>query len=310
MKLSRRLIPDIATLQAFECAARHGSFTQAAHELNLTQSAVSRQIKDLEGQLGVLLFERVRQRILLSDAGRKFLPEVRRLLTQTEDTMLRAMASAESTSSLSIATLPTFGSRWLMPRLPDFVDAHPGVALNVASRSAPVDFEEQPFDLAIHYGQPVWAHATCRYLCSEVIAPVASPDLLARHPVEGAQSLESEPLLHLATRPKIWAQWFESCGVEARSAYRGHRFDQFSMVIEAALAGLGFALLPLYLIEQELREKRLAIVFDQPLRTENDYYLVVPEGKHENPLTQTFCDWISGQVGKSDYSALVHSSQA
>jgi len=95
MKLSRRLIPDIATLQAFECAARHGSFTQAANELNLTQSAVSRQIKDLESQLGVLLFERIRQRILLSDAGRKFLPEVRRLLNQTEDTMLRAMASAQ-----------------------------------------------------------------------------------------------------------------------------------------------------------------------------------------------------------------------
>ncbi len=122
MKLSRRLIPDIATLQAFECAARHGSFTQAANELNLTQSAVSRQIKDLESQLGVLLFERIRQRILLSDAGRKFLPEVRRLLNQTEDTMLRAMASAQSTSSFSVATLPTFGTRWLMPRIPDFVE--------------------------------------------------------------------------------------------------------------------------------------------------------------------------------------------
>ena len=94
MKLSRRLIPDVTTLQAFECAARHGSFTQAAHELNLTQSAVSRQIKDLEEQLGVLLFERVRQRVVLSDDGRRFLPEVRKLLHQTEETMLRAMASA------------------------------------------------------------------------------------------------------------------------------------------------------------------------------------------------------------------------
>ncbi len=221
MKLSRRLIPDIATLQAFECAARHGSFTQAAHELNLTQSAVSRQIKDLESQLGVLLFERIRQRILLSDAGRKFLPEVRRLLNQTEDTMLRAMASAQSTSSFSVATLPTFGTRWLMPRISDFIEKHPGIAINVASRSGVFDFEEQPFDLAIHYGQPVWAHATCTFLCSEVIVPVASPSLLkARHP-SAPEELENEPLLHLATRPKMWAQWFESCGVEGRSAYRG-----------------------------------------------------------------------------------------
>jgi len=310
MKLSRRLIPDIATLQAFECAARHGSFTQAAHELNLTQSAVSRQIKDLEGQLGVLLFERIRQRILLSDAGRKFLPEVRRLLNQTEDTMLRAMASAQSASSLSIATLPTFGSRWLMPRLPDFLEHNPGVALNLASRSAVFDFDEQPFDLAIHYGKPVWAHATCSYLCSELIVPVASPAFVTEHPVQEPAALEEKPLLHLATRPKIWAQWFEACGIEARSAYRGHRFDQFSMVIEAALAGMGFALLPLYLIEQELREKRLVLIFDKPLKTENDYYLVVPEGKHENPLTQIFCSWITGQVGRSNYQELIHSAPA
>lgn len=307
MKLSRRLIPDIATLQAFECAARHGSFTQAANELNLTQSAVSRQIKDLEQQLGVLLFERIRQRILLSDAGRNFLPEVRRLLNQTEDTMLRAMASAQATSSFSVATLPTFGMRWLMPRIPDFVEKHPGIAINVASRSRVFDFEEQPFDLAIHYGQPVWAHATCTYLCDEVVVPVASPNFLKNHPVSVPEDLEKQPLLHLATRPKMWAQWFETCGLEGQSAYRGHRFDQFSLVIGAAMAGLGFALLPLYLIEQELRDGQLVVLFEKPMHTENDYYLVVPEGKLENPLTQVFCQWIAGQVGNTDYSTLVHS---
>lgn len=309
MRLSRRLIPDITTLQAFECAARHGSFTQAAHELNLTQSAVSRQIKDLENQLGVLLFERIRQRILLSDAGRKFLPEVRRLLNQTEDTMLRAMASAQSTSSFSIATLPTFGARWLMPRISDFLDKHPGIALNIASRSGVFDFEEQPFDLAIHYGQPVWAHATCSFLCSEVIVPVASPRLLKTQQLSMAEELEDQPLLHLATRPKMWAQWFESCGLEGKSAYRGHRFEQFSMVISAAVAGLGFALLPLYLIEQELQSGKLVLLFEKPMRTENDYYLVVPEGKLENPLTQEFRQWISSQVGNTDYFRLVHSKE-
>jgi len=307
MRLSRRLIPDIATLQAFECAARHGSFTQAAHELNLTQSAVSRQIKDLENQLGVLLFERIRQRILLSDAGRKFLPEVRRLLNQTEDTMLRAMASAQATSSFSIATLPTFGARWLMPRISDFLDKHPGIALNIASRSGVFDFEEQPFDLAIHYGQPIWAHATCSFLCSEVIVPVASPNLLKAQQPSMPEELEDQPLLHLATRPKMWAQWFESCGLEGKSAYRGHRFEQFSMVISAAVAGLGFALLPLYLIEQELQSGKLVLLFEKPMRTENDYYLVVPEGKLENPLTQEFRQWISSQVGNTDYFRLVHS---
>jgi LysR family transcriptional regulator, glycine cleavage system transcriptional activator len=297
MKLSRRLIPDVTTLQAFECAARHGSFTQAAAELNLTQSAVSRQIKDLEGQIGVLLFERVRQRVILSDAGQKFLPEVRRLLTQSEELMVRAMASARSESTLSIASLPTFGSRWLTPRLPDFLMRHPGTVINIASRSQPFDFEEQNFDLAIHYGQPVWAHATCSYLCSEIIVPVANPALCEQHPMKEPGELEDKPLLHLATRPKMWAQWFEHNGGEMKSAYRGNRFDQFSMVIEAAAAGLGFALLPRYLIEQELASGHLRVVFDRPMQTENSYYLVVPEGKLENPISQAFRGWITAQVG-------------
>ncbi|MDO9416654.1 LysR family transcriptional regulator [Pararhizobium sp.] len=298
MKLSRRLVPDVTTLQAFECAARHGSFTQAANELNLTQSAVSRQIKDLETQLGVLLFERVRQRVVLSDAGQTFLPDVRRLLHQAEETMLRAMASAHSESTLSIASLPTFGSRWLTPRLPAFLAQHPGTTLHIASRSAAFDFEEENFDLAIHYGQPVWAHAVCSYLCSEIILPVASPGLLARLTPGEPAELEIELLLHLATRPKMWAQWFETVGVEARAAYRGHRFDQFAMVIEAATAGLGFALLPRYLIQQELASGELLIVFDRPMKTENSYYLVVPEGKLENPVSQAFRTWIVEQVSE------------
>lgn len=296
MKLSRRLIPDVTTLQAFECAARHGSFTQAAHELNLTQSAVSRQIKDLEEQLGVLLFERVRQRVVLSDDGRRFLPEVRKLLHQTEETMLRAMASASSEHSLSIATLPTFGSRWLTPRIPGFLAENPGTIVNIASRSAPFDFDEENFDLAIHYGQPVWARAACSYLCSEVILPAASPELVKSWNLAEPKDLERAPLLHLATRPKLWAQWFELNGGSADTAYRGHRFDQFSMVIETAVAGLGFALLPYYLIEQELANGRLAVVFDRPMETENSYYLAVPEGKLENPLSQAFRAWISKQV--------------
>jgi LysR family glycine cleavage system transcriptional activator len=299
MKLSRRLVPDITTLQAFECAARHGSFTQAAAELNLTQSAVSRQIKDLESQIGVLLFERIRQRVVLSDAGQKFLPEVRRLLHQSEEMMVRAMASARSESSLSIASLPTFGSRWLTPRLPDFIARHPGTVVNIASRSKPFDFEEENFDLAIHYGQPIWAHAICSYLCSEIIVPVASPSLISRHPMNEPAELENKPLLHLATRPKMWAQWFELYGTEMKSAYRGNRFDQFSMVIEAAVAGLGFGLVPRYLIEQELATDRLQILFDCPMQTENSYYLVIPEGKLENPVSEAFRAWITAQVPQS-----------
>lgn len=300
MNFSRTLVPDLTVLQAFECAARHGSFTQAAAELNLTQSAVSRQIRALEDQLGVVLFERVRRRVVLSDTGRTLLPSVLRLLAQTEEMVQRAMASADGRSALSLAALPTFASRWLLPRLADFTSRHPEIVLNIASRSQPFDLVDADFDLAIHYGQPVWAHAVCTYLCSETILPVASPALLERFPVARAEDLASPPLLHLATRPRQWPDWFEQNAVAGVLAFHGHRFDQFNMIIEAASAGLGFALLPRYLIEGELASGRLVIALDRPMTTENNYYLVSPEGKTDHPAARVFETWILSQVRRGE----------
>ncbi|MEP9373388.1 LysR family transcriptional regulator [Mesorhizobium sp. KR1-2] len=301
MNLSRTLIPDLAVLQAFECAARHGNFTKAAMELNLTQSAISRQIKTLESLLGVLLFERVRKRVILSAAGRQLLPEVSRLLLQLEELVLRARASADGKSVLSIATLPTFGSRWMLPRLPDFLARHPGIAVNVASRAEPFDFSVEDFDLAIHYGQPTWPRATCTYLCSETILPVASPSLMEAHSINHPGDLEGKPLLHLATRPKLWVEWFERNGVAWEAAYKGNRFDQFAMIIEAAARGLGFALLPLYLIEDEIASDRLRIVFDRPMTTDNRYYVVLPEGKQDSALGLAFQSWLLTKVDPNTF---------
>ncbi|XUY26441.1 LysR family transcriptional regulator [Agrobacterium sp. rho-8.1] len=297
MDTRRRLVPDIVTLQAFECAARHGNFTRAAEELNLTQSAVSRQISDLEAQTGMLLFERIRRRVVLSDAGRKFLPDVQRLLQQSEQLMVRAVTAGASSASLSIATLPTFGSRWLTPRLHKFMAARPDTVLTVGSRSQPFDFDEEGFDIAIHYGQPIWAHGTCAFLCNEVIVPVASPALIASRPVESHADMLEGPLVHVTTRPKLWTEWFEMNGLTSENAYRGSRFDQFSMLIEAAVGGLGFALLPKYLIEPELKSGLLNVVFDVPLQTENSYYIALPEGRQDNVLARAFQNWLLDEVG-------------
>lgn len=296
MNISRTHIPDLVVLQAFESAARHGSFTQAAAELNLTQSAVSRQIRSLELQLGVNLFERVRRQVILSATGRSLLPSVIRLLGQSEALVQQAMASADGRTTLSIAALPTFASRWLLPRLGDFAARHPDIVVNIAAHSEPFDLTEEDFDLAIHYGQPVWARATCTYLCSEVILPVASPALLASHPVTEVDDFASTPLLHLATRPRQWADWFEENGGTGSIGYHGHRFDQFNMMIEAAIIGLGFALLPKYLIEEELEAGRLKVVLDRPMSTENNYYLVSPEGKSDYLAAKDFEVWILSQV--------------
>lgn len=298
MTLSRRQMPSLSQLQAFESAARHGSFTGAARELNLTQSAVSRQIGELEGQLSVQLFERVKQRTVLSDAGRRFLPDVRKLLRQAEDSVMRAM-SAPTGTTLNLAVLPTFGTRWLVPRLPDLLRQSPELWIRLGSHIKPFDLRDSAFDAAIHYGQPTWAGAVCRYICREEIFPVASAAFLAAAaPRTGMDVVGGGPFLHLETRPSAWRDWFDLAPEEALPVFRGHRFDQFGMIVQAALSGMGLALLPRYLIEEELASGALEIVAERSLVTDNCYYLAVAHGAPNNPLVERFYEWICAAVSR------------
>lgn len=291
--MRRRLLPDLANLMTFEAAARHGNFSRAAEELNLTQSAVSRQIKELEAQTGQRLFERVRQRVVLSEAGAQALPEVRHLLAEAERLMLDTLAGPV-TQHLRIGTLPTFGVRWLVPRLADFLAAHPNISLTVESRDTPFDFGTDRLDLTIHYGKPVWPGAVADFLCTEIVVPVANRRMAERI-APSVAGVAAAPLLHLTSRPRLWSQWFQRHG-SAEEVWRGQRFDQFSMIIAAASAGLGVALLPTYLIETELAAGDLVQLIDAPMETENAYYIVVPEGRQGNRASILFHDWLLGQV--------------
>ncbi|CVI63568.1 LysR family transcriptional regulator (plasmid) [Agrobacterium leguminum] len=297
MNLGRSQIPDLELLRAFECAARHNSFTHAAVELSLTQSAVSRQIRMLEAQLGVVLFDRIRKRVVLSSSGEAILPDIVKLLRQVEDVVLRAKATGDGKKVLTVATLPTFGSRWLIRRLPAFLEANPNVSINVVSRTEPFDFHEEDIDLAIHYGQPVWANATCSYLCGETIVPVVSPGLVRKCPVKHASDLADAPLLHLATRPSLWVDWFRANDGDNIPALHGNRFDQFSMIIEAAVAGIGFGLIPEYLIEGEIASGLLVTAIDLPLSTSNGYYTVMADGRRNAATARAFQSWLLSQVG-------------
>ena len=294
MTIRRSLTPDFINLQAFECAARHQNFSRAAAELHLTQSAISRQIADLEQQTGLKLFERVRQRVILSEAGERLLPEVKQLLAQAERLMIGAVATGQMSTSLRIATLPTFGGKWLVPRLGRFISRHPNAALSIESRSTQFSFAEENFDLAIHFGQPTWADASSTFLCHETVLPVASPALSTNI---GEGSFGDIPLLHLTTRPKLWSDWSRHHSVGLPQAYQGLRFDQFSMLISAAVAGLGFALLPTYLIESELRSGALMPLADLPMQTENAYFIVRPENKRTQVAARDFEVWLLEEVG-------------
>lgn len=294
--MRRRLIPDLVNLHAFECAARHQNFSRAAAELNLTQSAVSRQIAELERQTGLTLFERVRQRVILSEAGRRLLPEVKELLAQSERLMIGAVAAGQMKTSLKVATLPTFGAKWLVPRLSSFFDRHQDIALTVESRSEPFNLEEEGFDLAIHFGQPAWAGGDAAYLFHEEILPVANRTLADRLAVREPADLSRASLLHLTTRPKLWADWFTLFGCAIDNAYFGVRFDQFSMITAAAISGLGVALLPTYLIEEELASGKIVPLSDSTMSTENSYYIVTPDSKKTDSAANRFRQWLLDQV--------------
>lgn len=295
--MRRRLVPNIVNLQAFECAARHQNFSRAADELNLTQSAVSRQVAELEQQTGLTLFERVRQRVVLSVAGQRLLPEVKQLLVQSERLMIGAVAAGRMRSALKVATLPTFGAKWLVPRLDDFLKNHPDVAITIESRDRPFSFAEDNFDLAIHFGQPAWAGGICTFLCSEAVIPVAGRAFIERFPVRIPTDLGAASLLHLTTRPRLWSDWFEMQEAPVENAYNGLRFDQFSMIIAAAISGLGAALLPTYLIENEVRSGALVPLLDLSMSTDNAYFIVRPEAKQTDAVAASFHAWLLTQVG-------------
>ncbi len=292
----RGFLPPIGSLVAFECAARHESFSRAAEELALTQSAVSRQIRALEEIVGVALFERVRQRVVLSEAGRAYLADVRRSLGDLGDATHRVMGFAGTRGVLELAVLPTFGTRWLVPRLPRFLAAHPGVTVDLAARIEPFDFAADPFDAAIHVGQPVWAGGVLEHLMDEEVVPVGRPDWLTARGLATPADLAGLPLLHQSTRPSAWADWFASVGVTTDAAWRGPRFDQFSMVAEAAACGMGAALVPRFLIEEELASGRLAQLFPEPLATRSAYYVVHPASEGRSALLRAFEEWIVAEA--------------
>ncbi len=299
--LRKASLPPIANLLAFEAVARHASMSRAAAELHLTQSAVSRAVSQLEAQLGIALFHRVRQRVVLSDAGRIYAADVRALLQQLADAAQNVM-SLSSGGQLNLAVLPTFGTRWLIPRLGDFLAQQPGVNVNFATRIEPFDFAQGPLDAAIHFGAPHWAGAVCEYLMHEEVVPVCSPSYQRQHGIADYADLAAVVLLQQSTRPTQWASWFEQVGAATPLALRGPRFEQFSMLAQAAVCGLGAALLPRFLVEQELQTGELVQLFAQALhnRAANSdaYYLVYPESRAQLPLLRAFRDWLLGQCGQ------------
>ena len=292
----RRKIPGTDLLIAFETAARHQSFTRAAEELSLTQSAVCRQISSLESYLGVSLFNRIKKRVSLSEAGQLYARQVREYLRRIEHDTLSLMAHRGAGGVLELATIPTFAARWLIPRLGSFHSQNPEITRDLTTRAEPFMFNDTSFDAAIHYGDPVWPGAIAEYLFGEEMIPVCCPALLKGRSRIEPEELICMELLHQSARPDAWRQWFEAAGVDNVNAMGGARYELFSMLIVAARAGLGVALVPRFFVGEELDSGELVILNPCVLRSKRSYYLVYPENRAGSAPLKAFCDWILEQA--------------
>jgi len=286
----RRLVPSTHVLRAFEAAARHQSFTVAAEELSLTQSAISRLIRALEESLGAELFVRERQTVRLTMAAEAYAQEIRCALQRISRATLGIRANPGG-GGLNIAILPMFGMRWLAPRLPRFLTANPDVMVNLTTRLSPFDFQVDTVDAAIHFGAAQWPGAGLDLLMGETVVPACSPALLKQIQVRKPGDLRQLPLLHLVSRPDAWERWFQAMQVPSGEMH-GMLVDQFAVAEQAALAGLGVGLFPRFLIESDLASGHLVVPIDKPLENAERYYLAWPLEHEGYPPLEAFRAWI------------------
>jgi LysR family glycine cleavage system transcriptional activator len=296
----RRKIPSLQALACFDAAARHESYTRAAQELALTQSAVSRQISALEQYLGQALFRRTRHGVALTERGSTYARQVAPRLQALERDTLEAMSGQGAQQTLLLAAVPTFASRWLIPRLPDLARLHPQLVVHIETRTRPFLFADTDFDAALYAGTPQqlrnWAGTRSTLLLQEDLVPVCAPTMLARGRMRTPDELAAMPLLQQSTRPEAWRQWFQRASVTAPMALAGPRYELFSMTVAAAVHAMGVALVPRLLIEHELAAGLLVQACPHALVAERAYYLVRPEHEESKPVVLQLLAWLQQQA--------------
>ncbi|MDI5933736.1 transcriptional regulator GcvA [Halomonas kalidii] len=294
--MSRPHLPSLAGLQCFEAAARHLSFTRAADELSLTQSAVSKQVAQLESMLQHPLFRRVRRRLQLTPEGAVYLNEARKILAHVEMSTRYMQSYGGKSDVLNVATLPTFGARWLIPRLNGFRYRHPDINLNIINRSEPFDMEEERVEVVFFFGHGAWPRTECIKIRDEEMVPVCAPAILDGVAIDEPLDLTRLVLLQSATRPEAWHDWFEAQQQYTEHSYHGPRFDSFYMALRAAQAGCGVALLPHFLAQEEIEEGKLVIPWGFRLKSRDAYYMAYPEHMAEVGKVRSFVDWIHDKI--------------
>ena len=285
----------MSLLLAFEAAARHESYTRAAVELSLTQSAVSRQVQALEKQLGLTLFRREGRQVQLTDVGRLYQRQLSEALGRIRSATLQALAYQSGVGTLRLATLPTFGSKWLLPRLHAFYTAHPGMLVHIHSRIEAIDFETSEIDAAIGVASHDLSGLVCHRLHAEELVVVLPPSAAQQAEAWTAARISEQLLLTVANNPHAWGEWFSHHALPHRGMRLGPSFELTSHLIQAVRAGIGIGLVPRILVQEELANGELfspAAAF----ASQRSYYLIYPPRNEALPSLRAFRGWLLEQI--------------
>ncbi len=297
---SRRRLPPLNALRAFEAAARHLNFSRAADELSVTPGAVSQQIQNLEDYVGASLFKRTPKGLLLTDAAQTALPALREAFDRLAEAASLLTAAVDG-RRLTLTAAPSFAAKWLVPRLGRFEEAHPLVDVWLSADMELVDFAAGEVDLAIRYGSGRYPGLETVRLMNETVIPVASPDLIAANPLNDPSDLSHHILLHDGSPDADdscpdWSMWLAARSVKGVDGNRGPRFNQSSLVIEAAVGGRGVALAKRTLAQDDLDAGRLVAPLQIATAVDFAYHVVHPKAKGRLPQVKAFVSWISGEA--------------
>lgn len=289
-------MPSMMALQCFEAVARHMSVTRAAEELHMTQSAISKQIAQLEALLRNPLFLRVRRRLQLTPAGALYQSEVRTILNQVDMSSRYILTYGSETQVLTIGTQPTFGSRWLIPRLQRFMAAHPDIQVKVRSETRPFDLMQAKIDISFFFGHGTLPGAQCLELFEADVVPVCAPGFLRGGRIASLDELSQQTLIQCASRPEAWHDYFSHQQFQSDSSYHGPRFDTFYMCVRAAEGGCGIALTPRLLAEEELQAGKLVIPWGYVQPSDGAHFVAYSEHSAEVPKIKQFVAWVRDEA--------------
>jgi LysR family glycine cleavage system transcriptional activator len=287
-------LPSLNGLRAFEAAARHLSFTVAASELNVTQTAISHQIRRLEEELGIRLFVRQNRALALTPEARDYLPGVRAAfndLRLATDQLLRR----DNDHVLTVSTLASLAAKWLLPRLSAFQEANPGIDVRITTSTGLVDFKSGDVDAAIRYGRGQWPGLRADWLMADQLFPVCSPALLTgNHPLRCPEDLKDHVLLHTSNaNSDDWRLWLTAAGLPTNlSTHPGITFDLIFMTVQAAIDGIGVAMGRTSYVEADIAKGRLVVPFKITLPADAGFYLVYPEATADTPKLAAFRQWL------------------